>query len=70
MFPPPATTERHRAWPMRELTNSIFFMLRGGIPWRMLPTHFPPHRWVTRFREDRTGESLNDYLVMLDRVRA
>ncbi len=52
LFPPPAETGRHRAWPMRELINAMFFMLRGGIPWRMLPTHFPPHqtvyRWFTR----------------------
>ena len=49
-------------------------MLRDGIPWRMLPTHFPPHqtvdRWVSRFRDDGTWESLNHHLVMLDRVRA
>ena len=74
MFPPPATTGRHRAWPMRELINAMFFMLRGGIPWRMLPTHFPPHqtvyRWFTRFRDDGTWESLNHHPVMLDRVRA
>jgi transposase len=74
MFPLPAKTGRHRAWPMRELINAMFFMLRGGIPWRMLPTHFPPHqtvyRWFTRFRDDGTWESLNHHLVMLDRVRA
>jgi putative transposase len=74
LFPPPATTGRHRAWPMRELINAMFFMLRGGIPWRMLPTHFPPHqtvyRWFTRFRDDGTWESLNHHLVMLDRVHA
>ena len=74
LFPPPAKTGRHRVWPMRELINAMFFMLRGGIPWRMLPTHFPPHqtvyRWFTRFRDDGTWESLNHHLVMLDRVRA
>jgi transposase len=74
MFPPPATTGRHRAWPMRELINAMFFMLRGGCPWRMLPTHFPPHQtvyqWFTRFRDDGTWKSLNHHLVMPDRVRA
>ena len=63
MFPSPATTGRQRAWPMRELINAMFFLLRGGIPWRMLPTHFPPHqtvyRWFTRFRDDGTWERLN-----------
>jgi transposase len=74
LFAPPAKTGRHRAWPVRELTNAMFFVLRGGIPWRMLPTHFPPHqtvyRWFTRFRDDGTWESLNHHLVMLDRLRA
>ena len=39
---------------MRELINAMFFMLRGGCPWRMLPEHFPPHqtayRWFTAAR--------------------
>jgi hypothetical protein len=30
LLPPPADTGRHRSWPMRELMNAIFFMLRGG----------------------------------------
>ena len=56
LLPPPAETGRHRCRPMRELMNAIFFVLRGGCPWRMLPAHFPPHqtayRWFTRFRDD------------------
>ena len=68
LLPPPAETGRHRSWPMREVMNAIFFVLRGGCPWRMLPDHFPPHqtvyRWFTRFRDDRTWERLNHLLVM------
>ena len=73
LLPPPAETGRHRSWPMRELMNAIFLVLRGGCAWRMLPDHFPPHqttyRWFTRFRDDGTWESLNHQLVMLDRER-
>jgi transposase len=72
-LPPPARTGRHRHWPMREVINAIFYVLRGGCPWRMLPEHFPPHqttyRWFTRFRDDGLWESLNHYLLMLDRER-
>ena len=72
-FPPPGRTGRHRSWPMREIINAIFFVLRGGVPWRMLPEHFPPHqtvyRWFMRFRDDGIWESLNHQLVMLDRER-
>jgi len=73
LLPPPAKTGRHRHWPMREILNAIFYVLRGGCPWRMLPEHFPPHqtsyRWFTRFRDDGLWESLNHHLVMLDRER-
>ena len=73
LLPPPAKTGRHRSSPMRELMNAIFFVLRGGCPWCMLPEHFPPHqtvyRWFTRFRDDGTWESLNHQLVMFDRER-
>jgi Putative transposase of IS4/5 family (DUF4096) len=27
---PPAETGRRRSWPMRELMNALFFVLRGG----------------------------------------
>jgi transposase len=33
LLPPPAGTGRHRAWPMREMMNAIFFVLRCGCPW-------------------------------------
>jgi putative transposase len=73
-LPPPCRTGRHRAWEMRELINAIFFVLRGGVPWRMLPEHFPPHqtayRWFLRFRDDGTWRNINHHLVMLDRERA
>ncbi len=58
LLPPPAKTGRKRSWTMREIMNAMFYVLRGGCPWRMLPEHFPPHqtayRWFTRFRDDGT----------------
>ena len=30
LFPPPAKTGRKRSWPMREVINAIFFVLRGA----------------------------------------
>jgi transposase len=71
LLPRAATTGRQRGWPMRELLNAIFYVLRSGCPWRMLPEHFPPHqttyRWFARLRDDGVWESLNHRLVMLDR---
>jgi transposase len=73
LLPVPAETGRRWAWPLREVINAIFFVLRAGCPWRMLPEHFPPHqttyRWFTRFRDDGTWERLNHELAMRDRER-
>jgi transposase len=71
----PAVLERgrKRAWPMREIINAIFYVLRGGIAWRLLPDSFPPwrtvYRWFARLRDDGVWESLNHLFVMLDRER-
>jgi|SRR5271170_1118462 len=72
LLPPAADTGRPRQWPMREIVNALFYVLRGGCPWRMLPEHFPPHqtayRWFMLFRDSGLWESLNHHLLMLDRV--
>jgi putative transposase len=71
LLPLPAETGRPRQWPMREIINALFYVLRGGVSWRMLPQHFPPHqtayRWFVRFRDDGLWETLNHHLLMLDR---
>jgi len=72
-LPPPAAVGRPPAWPMREIVNAIFYVLRGGIPWRMLPDCFPPRQtvygWFLAFRERGVWESVNHHLVMADRER-
>jgi transposase len=74
LLPAPATTGRTRAWPMREIINAMFYILRGGVPWRQIPSHFPPwrtvYRWFARLRDDRAWENINHVLVMQDRERA
>jgi transposase len=58
---------------MREMLNVIFYVLRSGCPWQLLPEHLPPHqttyRWLARFRDDGLWKSLNHHLVMLDHER-
>lgn len=72
-LPPPCSCGRRRKWEMREIVNAIFYVLRGGIAWSLLPKCFPPwptaYRWFARFRDDGTWEAINHYLVMLDRER-
>ncbi len=36
-LPAARSTGRRREWPMREIVNVIFYVLRGGIAWRLLP---------------------------------
>lgn len=35
-----------RQYPLREIFNALRWMARGGSPWRMLPTNFPPWQSV------------------------
>lgn len=72
-LPAPCPRGCPRKWQMREIANAIFYVLRGGIAWNLLPKDFPPwptvYRWFARFRDDGTWERINHYLVMLDRER-
>ena len=40
-FPPPSHVGRPRKWPMRRIVEAILYLLRGGLPWRMLPPYAP-----------------------------
>jgi putative transposase len=74
LLPPCCLRGRKRKWPMRRIVEAIFYVLRAGCAWHMLPEGFPPvstvYRWFARFRDDGTWETINHHLVMLDRERA
>lgn len=74
LLPPVCRRGRKRKWPMRRIVEAIFYVLRGGIAWAMLPAGFPPvstvYRWFARFRDDGTWETINHHLLMRDRERA
>ena len=67
------STGRPRAWPMREIINGIFYVMRSGCPWRLLPSDLPRwgtiYRWFAKFRDEGRFEKINHALVMLDRER-
>jgi len=73
-MPPPAKTGRPRRWPMREIVNAIFYVLRSGCAWRLLPKDFPPmttvYGWFLRFRRQGVFATINHHLVMQDREQA
>jgi transposase len=29
-------------WPRRQIADAIFYLLRSGCPWRLLPHKYPP----------------------------
>jgi putative transposase len=46
-LPVPKATGRPRIHSPREILNAIFYVLKSGCPWRLLPHDFPP--WKTIF---------------------
>jgi len=57
---------RPRSVDLREVTNGILYVVRGGVPWRMLPHDLPPwgtvHYYYRRWRLDGTWERIVDAL--------
>jgi putative transposase len=53
--------------------NAIFYVLRGGIAWRLIPKDLPPrttvYRWFALWRDTGLFERINHLLVMVDRER-
>lgn len=44
-LPPPKATGRPRFHHTREILDAIFYLLKSGCAWRLLPHDFPP--WKT-----------------------
>jgi len=72
-LPREGKTGRPRSWPMREIINGIFYVMRAGCPWRLLPTDLPPwgtiYRWFAQLRDAGRLAAINHLLVMEDRER-
>jgi putative transposase len=53
---------RPRIHAPREILNAVFYVLKSGCPWRLLPRDFPPWRsvyhWFIAWRIDGTWERL------------
>jgi transposase len=58
---------------MREIVNGIFYVMRAGCAWRLVPSDLPPwesiYRWFAAWRDDGRFERINRALVMADRER-
>jgi putative transposase len=48
-LPAPKATGRPRMHTTREILNAIFYVVRGGCAWRLLPHDFPPWKTVYHY---------------------
>jgi putative transposase len=73
MLPKPAKRGRPPTDP-RQVIDAIFYVVKGGIPWRYLPANFPPWQTVygifRRWKRDHLWAALNDTLRILVRKAA
>lgn len=65
---------RPRVYDDRLILSSIFYVLRSGCAWRLMPHDLAPpdaaHRWFTRWRRDGTWDAIHDELRRRVRVQA
>ncbi len=51
---------RRQTYPLRRIVDAIFYLLRTGAQWRLLPHEYPPRCTVfyhyAQWREDGTWE--------------
>lgn len=70
MLPKPAKRGRPPT-DLRQVIDAIFYVVKGGIPWRYLPTDFPPWQTVygvfRRWTNSDLWAAINDALRVLVR---
>jgi putative transposase len=58
----------------RDIIDAIFYVIKGGIQWRMLPTDFPPWQTVynhfSRLTKRGIWEKVLDFLNAKSRIKA
>lgn len=63
LLPPPKARGRPRKHPVREVLDSLFYLVRAGCQWRLLPREFPPwqtvYHWFRQWRRDGTWERVH-----------
>src|SRR3954469_6037487 len=72
-LPAPKASGRPRVHTLREILDAIFYILRSGCAWRLLPHDFPPwktiHNYFRTWRLDGTWKRVNAALRKRVRVR-
>jgi putative transposase len=72
-LPAPEANGRPRIYTLREILDAIFYVLKSGCAWRILPHDFPPWKTVYHYfrfwRLDGTWERMHSALRKRVRVR-
>jgi putative transposase len=72
LFPDKQSRGRPRKHPIREILNAIFYILRSGCVWRMMPHDLPPwqtvYHYFHQWRKDGTWARINTALRIELRV--
>jgi putative transposase len=73
-FVPTSRRCRPRIWPVRRVLDAVFYVLRSGCAWRLLPHDFPPWQTVfyhfRRWRLTGTWHRVHEALRAATRRRA
>ena len=69
LIPPPKPGGRKRTTDMREVLNSIFYILRSGCAWRMLPHDLPPWQTVYYYFRQWKGDGIWERMNQTLRTR-
>ena len=69
--PAPKPRGRQRTHSPRQILNAVFYVLRSGCPWRLVPREYPPwktvYHYFRKWRINGTFERLN--AVLRERLR-
>ena len=72
-LPTPKASGRPRIYALREILDAIFYVLKSGCAWRLLPHDFPPWKTIYHYfrfwRLDGTWERTHAALRKRVRVR-
>jgi transposase len=74
VLPPRSGLGRPPKWSRRTIMNGLFYVLRSGQPWRMLPGDFPPvstlQRYFYAWRDSGLWSTINHHLLAAVRLAA
>lgn len=66
LIPPPKSGGRPRQTSMREIMNAVFYVVKSGCDWRMLPHDFPQwdlvYHYFRAWKQDGTWKKIHDAL--------